>query len=188
MAWVELNLIAISACESSPEHYVLVFEAESSFRRLAVIIGKWEAQAIAVALERVQPSRPMTHDLMARLLQHLRTRLVRVEIYRVEDKVFYSHLVIQQGEEVVRVDARTSDAVALAVRVGCPVYADEAVMAAAGHTLDAPERAFSAGSKPYEAYSISELERLLELFIEKEDFRAAAHIHEILKRKRQEEE
>ena len=89
---------------------------------------------------------------------------------------------------MVRVDARTSDAVAMAVRTGCPVYADEAVMESASYTLDTPERSFSQQSKTYEEYSISELERLLQICIEREDFRAAARIRDILNAKRKGEQ
>ncbi len=188
MRRVELNLIAISACRSNPEHFVLVFEEEGGFRRLAIEIGQWEAQSIAMVLEGVQPARPMTHDLMEQLIRALQARLQCVEIYRVEEGVFYAHMVLQRGGEMVRVDARTSDAVAMAVRTGCPVYADEAVMESASYTLDTPERSFSQQSKTYEEYSISELERLLQICIEREDFRAAARIRDILNAKRKGEQ
>jgi len=188
MRRVELNLIAISACDSNPEHFVLVFEEEGGFRRLAIEIGKWEAQSIAMVLEGVLPDRPMTHDLMDQLLRTLKARLQHVVIYRVEEGVFYAHMVLEQGDEIVRVDARTSDAVAVALRAGCPIYAAEAVMEVASYTLDAPEQSFSRQTKSYEEYSISELERLLQLYVEREDFRTAARIRDIIHRKRGEQE
>ncbi len=184
MPEVELTLIAISASESQKGNFVLVFEENESFRRLPIIIGDYEAQAIAIALERMSPDRPMTHDLFYNAISQLDAKLVKVIIHKVENGVFFSHLILAAPSGELVIDSRTSDAVALAVRFRCPIYTTEEVMSKVSIVLDDPSDAFTNKRGRLEDYSIEELERILEKLLQKEDYRSAVRVRNAIKLKR----
>ncbi|MDE6311054.1 MAG: bifunctional nuclease family protein [Muribaculaceae bacterium] len=211
----ELRILGLSSAEIRGEAYVLILaDMAGGSRRLPVVLGRPEAQAIAMALEDVQTERPTTHDLFVSFAHAFGVQLVEMEITRFDDGVYYSELTFEDenGERSVTMDSRTSDAIALALRTGTPIYASEQVMESAGFVLPqsvsdegvdesamedentnegAPENEIRGGrstaAKP-ENYTIEELERTLERLMKNEDYEEAAKIDSILRRKRGERE
>lgn len=116
--------------------YALVLAEENGLRRVPIIVGTAEAQSIAFALEQITPPRPLTHDLFAKLLQTVNLRLLEVFIYKFEEGVFYSELVIESAGEQIRIDSRTSDAIAIALRMQCPIYTTEGIVRECGVILE----------------------------------------------------
>jgi hypothetical protein len=128
MGEIELKVLDMSSTLQPADAYALVMEEVKGKRKLPIIIGSIEAQAIRTKLMGYKLPRPMTHDLMLTVMKELGTTLKKVVIYKVKEGVFYSYLYLQHGEEELQVDSRTSDAIALALRVPCPIYATEEVM------------------------------------------------------------
>ena len=186
MSRIALNIIALSASESQQGNYVLVLEEVKGFRRLPIIIGPFEAQAIAIALEKMNPVRPLTHDLMCKVLEAGRLELKEVDIHQLVGNTFHARLVCREKRDgqTLHIDARASDAVALAVRTGCPIFTNEQVMEAAAIVLDNPSKAFTQKRGKLEDYSLEELERLLQRVLEKEDYESAARIRNAIRRKK----
>ena len=181
---IEVTIIAISSSESQKGNYVIVFEEVGGFRRLPIIIGKFEAQAIAMTLENMAPTRPLTFDLFHNTLLQLNAKVTKIVIKEIKEGVFSSQLIINQKGEVFEIDSRTSDAIALAVRFGAPIYAYNNVMEKAGIVLDNPSEAFTNKRGKLEDYSIEELERILEQLLKKEDYRSAVKIRNAIKNKK----
>lgn len=134
----EMELVGVRVDMPSNTPVMLLRELEGDHRLLAIMIGGPEAQAIAFALDGVETRRPLTHDLIALLLDELDAQLDRIVISALRDDVFYADLHLHLGDEDHVVSARPSDAMAIAVRVGTPVFADEAVLAEAGY-VDVPD-------------------------------------------------
>ncbi len=181
---IELNIIALSDSESQPNNYVLILEDVQGFRRLPIIIGSSEAQAIAVTLEKMQPARPLTHDLFAQTLKTLKTVITEVLIHRFENEIFYTQLILKDArlQEFI-VDARPSDALALAVRFQCPIYILENILVEAGLPIDQSKSfAFKRGSLL--DYSIAELESMLANLLAKEDYESAGRVRDALDKKK----
>ncbi len=120
--------VARLGIDSSTNSYVVVLRERGGPRLLPIWIGRAEAEAIAAHLNGAQPARPMTHDLLRLLLTGLGGTLRRVAITRVEDKTYYAELHVQQGDHLLQVDARPSDSIALALRTGSPMLADESLL------------------------------------------------------------
>lgn len=137
MQKVRLNIVGLTYSQTQSGAYALVMAEANGERRLPIIIGGFEAQSIAIALEKdVQPPRPLTHDLFKDFADHFHVSLQEVVIHKLQDGVFYALLVCNKDGETVELDARTSDAVALALRFRCPVYTYEDILKAAGIILD----------------------------------------------------
>ncbi len=186
---VRLEIIGLSYSESSTGAYVLVLGDKNSQRRLPIVIGNAEAQAIAVGIERQPNSRPLTHDLLLKFANTFHVSILEVVINRFRDGVFYAMLVCQQGDDIVMVDARPSDAIALAVRIGCEIYAYETVMDEAGIIMDDMEDEETAsdaetyinkveGQPDLDLLTVGELEDLLQEAIDNEDYQKAALIRD----------
>ena len=123
MKKIELNIIALAKSESNKDNYVIVLEEQTGFRRLPIIIGPFEAQAIAVALERMQTNRPLTHDLFKTTLEQLNVQLSEVIISNLVGGVFHATIMGKNANgDSLKLDARSSDAIAMAVRFGCPIF------------------------------------------------------------------
>ena len=180
---IELTIIAISSSESQKGNYVIVFEEIGGFRRLPIIIGKPEAQSIAMTLENMIPTRPLTFDLFHNTLFQLGAKLNKIIITEIKDGVFSSLLIIEQKGEIFEIDSRTSDAIALAVKFKSPIYSSNDVMEKASIVLESPSSAFTNKRGKLEEYSIEELERILEQLLKKEDYRSAAKIRNAIKSK-----
>src|SRR3954465_6136416 len=140
MKKIELEIVALSHSITQTHSYAVVLGEVNGLRRLPIVIGGFEAQAIAVALERMQPSRPLTHDLFANFMSTFAIDLSEVVIYKLEEGIFFAKLICQGADgESIEIDSRTSDALALAVRASCRIYTYENILEAAGLYLDQPE-------------------------------------------------
>lgn len=188
---VRLEIIGMTYSESSTGAYVLILGDRNSHLRLPIVIGGAEAQSIAVGIERQRNSRPLTHDLFIKFADTFNINIREVVINRFRDGVFYAMLVCEHNGQLTMVDARPSDAIALAVRLNCEIYAYETVMEEAGiemedeseETREESEKmkdesgeieVESGASTPLSTQNIEELEEQLQEAIENEDYERAA--------------
>ncbi len=192
MKKIELEIVALSHSITQTHSYAVVLGEVNGMRRLPIVIGGFEAQAIAVALERMKPSRPLTHDLMKNFMLAFNIDLHEVIINDLQEGIFYSRLVCSTENETVEIDSRTSDAVALAVRFGCPIYTYDHILESAGIVKEEEEvqkkvvvTHDESTTNDLQSMSIKELEDLLAEVLEHEDYIRAASIRdEINSRKR----
>ncbi|MEM9917427.1 MAG: bifunctional nuclease family protein [Bacteroidota bacterium] len=186
MEKIELNIIALANSETQKGNYALILEEQKGFRRLPIIIGPFEAQAIAVALERMQPNRPLTHDLFKNTLEIAGVNITEVLISDLVDGVFFAKLIGTKSDGTpLEVDARSSDAIAMAIRFTCPIYTTEEIMKSAGIVLDSPSKAFTNKRGKLSDYSLKELKQLLEQVLAKEDYESASKIRDAIDQKEQ---
>lgn len=136
MKKIELEIVALSHSITQTHSYAVVLGEVNGLRRLPIVIGGFEAQAIAVALEKMQPSRPLTHDLMKNFMTAFNIELHEIIISDLQEGIFYSKLVCSSDNDTIEIDSRTSDALALAVRFGCPVYTYEHILESAGILME----------------------------------------------------
>jgi bifunctional DNase/RNase len=149
MEKVKLNVLGISYSQTQTGAYALVLAEENGRRRIPIIVGGFEAQAIAIQLEGLKPPRPLTHDLFLNFAHTFNIDLLEVHVYKLEEGVFYSKLTCDNGQRIIEIDARTSDAIALALRFKCPIYTTEDILKKAGIILDfEKETAVQQGSDP----------------------------------------
>jgi uncharacterized protein len=186
MKKIELDIVAISHSVTQTSNYAVVLGEKRGSRRLPIVIGSFEAQAIAVAMERMTPNRPLTHDLFKNAL----------EIYDLLDGIFYAKLVCSREGVLTEIDSRTSDALAMAVRFNCPIFTFEFILDAAGVVLEdtdledeEQEPAFAtaeAGSSgnPLASFSTDALTKLLDEVLEEENYERAAQIRDELDRRK----
>lgn len=177
----EVFVIAMAESESQRGHYVLILEEPISKRRIPIIVGTNEAQAIAIHLEGLQPSRPLTHDLCQTIIQKLGAKAKEVCIYQIQQDIFYAKLLLQGPKEILEIESRPSDAIALAVRMHCPLYVSDQVLEEAGYLLDEKGRE----KKSYAEYTLEELEELLSKVIAKEDYESAARLRSAIEKRKQ---
>lgn len=190
---VNLEIIGLTYSESSTGAYVLVLGDKNSRRRLPIVIGSAEAESIAVGIEKHKNGRPHTHDLFLRFAHEFGVQIMEVVINRFRDGVYYAMLVCKQGDDLTMVDARPSDAIAIAVRVGCEIYAYESVMEEAGIIMDDMDEPTEGGAEDdnninkvqnepdLELLTLNELEDLLQMAIDDEDYQKAAQIRDEIK-------
>jgi bifunctional DNase/RNase len=192
MKKIELEIVALSHSITQTHSYAVVLGEVNGLRRLPIVIGGFEAQAIAVALERMSPSRPLTHDLMKNFMMAFNVELHEVVINDLQEGIFYSKLVCSSANDTVEIDSRTSDALALAVRFGCPVYTYDSILDQAGILMEDDDKkkkvqALSpepAGGDDLKNMSLEELDTLLTEVLDHEDYiRAIAIRDEIKERK-----
>jgi len=187
---IELKIVALANTEGQ-NNYAVILEEVDGVRRLPIVIGSFEAQAIAVALEGMQPARPLTHDLLKNTLGALNIQLEEVFISELIDGVFHASLLLNDGSgNSKNVDSRSSDAIAMAIRYGCPIYTTEAIMDEAGMVFEneassTPKRPAKKKKKELSDYSVDELEKMLQEVLEKEDFETAAKIRDMINSKKQ---
>src|SRR5215211_7701117 len=136
MKKIELEIVALSHSITQTHSYAVVLGEVNGLRRLPIVIGGFEAQAIAVALEKMHPSRPLTHDLMKNFMNAFNIDLQEIIICDLQEGIFYSKLVCSSEKDTVEIDSRTSDALALAVRFGCPIYTYETILDSAGILME----------------------------------------------------
>jgi bifunctional DNase/RNase len=201
MKKIELEIVALSHSITQTHSYAVVLGEVNGLRRLPIVIGGFEAQAIAVALEKMQPSRPLTHDLMKNFMNAFNIELHEVVISDLQEGIFYSKLICSSDNDTIEIDSRTSDALALAVRFGCPVYTYEHILESAGILMEdtgaagkkkrtasvtTEEHSGGGGGKDdLKALSLEELNTLLNEVLEQEDYiRAIAIRDEINARKK----
>lgn len=187
MEKILLNIVTLTQSITQAQNFAVVLAEADGNRRLPIVIGNAEAQAIAVALEGMIPSRPLTHDLFKNTLDTFKIKLKEVVINELVDGIFYANLICSFRNEVFDIDARSSDAIALAVRFDCPIYTFEKVLQEAGVVLDEGQRPKAPRRKPspkgLASYSISELNNLLDKTVESEDYEKAAKIRDELNRR-----
>jgi len=192
---IELQIADIAPSGSTSGAYTMVLAEVDGTRRLPIVIGGSEAQAIAIELEKMTPSRPLTHDLFRSLANAFAIDVEEVLIYNLVEGIFFAKLVVSLGGKSAEIDARTSDAVAIAVRFNCPVYCYEFILDQAGVNaedtesgmeLDEPdidleevEAADDAGNM-----SVDELQRQLDQALEKEDYEKASRIRDEINKRR----
>ena len=192
MKKIELEIVALSHSITQTNSYAVVLGEVNGLRRLPIVIGGFEAQAIAVALERMKPTRPLTHDLMKNFMLAFNVDLHEILIADLQEGIFYSKLLCSSDADTVEIDSRTSDALALAVRFGCPIYIYENIFDIAG--VENPDQGVIEESpvksepSPYEdlkKMSLEDLNTLLNEVLEQEDYiRAIAIRDEINTRKK----
>jgi|TARA_B110000261_G_C13090575_1_gene359748 bifunctional DNase/RNase len=198
---IGLEIIGLSYSQTQSGAYALVLGEKEGKRRLPIIIGGFEAQAIAIELENMTPSRPLTHDLFKTFATTFEINIKEVIIYNLVEGIFFAKLVCEQNGKILEIDARTSDSIALAVRFNCPVSTYEFILASAGILLDEEsEETGSPGGKdianaevselieedPNDVTkkSVSDLEKMLDESINSEDYERASFLRdEINKRK-----
>ncbi|MBX2902277.1 MAG: bifunctional nuclease family protein [Chitinophagales bacterium] len=195
---IELEILALSHSVTQSHSFAVILGEVGGSRRLPIVIGGFEAQAIAVALDNMRPSRPLTHDLMKMVCDTFDITLEQVHINKLQEGVFYSNLVCKQNGETYEIDSRTSDALALAVRFSCPIFVEENILREAGVEADPNEEAsvekeiaelaqqpVPSGSSNFSGMTDDELTRQLTAAIEGEDYEKAARIRdEMTKRKK----
>lgn len=199
MKKIELEIVALSHSITQTHSYAVVLGEVNGLRRLPIVIGGFEAQAIAVALEKMQPSRPLTHDLMKNFMNAFNIELHEVVISDLQEGIFYSKLICSSDNDTIEIDSRTSDALALAVRFGCPVYTYEHILESAGILMEdtgaagkkrktasvtSEEHGSGSGKDDLKSMSLEDLNTLLNEVLEQEDYiRAIAIRDEINARK-----
>ena len=190
MKKVRLKVIGISYNQTQSGAYALILAEEKGNRRIPIIIGGFEAQAIVVKLENLTPPRPLTHDLLLLFAREFGITILEVLIYKLEEGVFFSRLLCNNGDKEILIDARTSDAVALALRFGCPIYITEDILEKAGITINISNTGESADSDiepenmKYDGYSNDELFKMIDESIKTEDYEKAAVIRDELEKRK----
>jgi uncharacterized protein len=189
---IRLEIIGMSYSQSQSGAYALILGEIGGERRLPIIIGGFEAQSIAIELEKMKPSRPLTHDLFKNFADHYQVTIKHVTIDKFEQGVFYAKLLCVSDNIETEIDARTSDAVALAIRFKCPIYTNEKLINEAGVLLDETKTAGVKEQKKkdesqnsdYADFSLTELNNLLKEAIENEDYEKASVIRDEVQRKK----
>jgi bifunctional DNase/RNase len=189
---IELNIVGLSYSQAQSNSYALVLGETHGKRRLPIVIGHYEAQAIALEIEKMKPSRPLTHDLFYNFAKTFGINIIEVQITRFYEGIFYATLICDNGISVHEIDSRTSDAVALSIRFHCPIYTTEDIMSQAGILFEEDDTANeSADETPvgdfpdyFRNMSLQELETELQQAVDNEDYERASLIRdEIRKRK-----
>ena len=203
MKKIELDIVALSHSVTQSHNYAVVLGEQEGSRRLPIVIGGFEAQAIAVAMERMTPNRPLTHDLFKNALETFEVELKEIVINNLLDGIFYARLICEINGKTVEIDSRTSDALAMAVRFECPIYTYEFILDAAGVILEENEENESteamAASNPLPSkskkkkkvkkegtlaqYSDDDLNQMLDDVLADEDYERAAEIRDEIKRR-----
>ncbi|MCF8378594.1 MAG: bifunctional nuclease family protein [Bacteroidales bacterium] len=190
---VKLNVLGISYSQTQSGAYALILTEENGERRIPIIVGGFEAQSIAIELEGLKPPRPLTHDLFVSFSKTYGISIKEILIYKLEEGVFFSQLLCDDGEQKISLDARTSDAIALALRFKCPIYTTEEIINKAGIVLDFDKEGEKPGSseendfddetstessysEEYKSLNIAELKEMLSEAVANEDYEKAALI------------
>lgn len=190
---IKMGIYGLQYSQTQTGAYALVLEEAEGTRRLPIIIGSSEAQAIAIELENMSPTRPLTHDLFRTFAQQFKIDIQEVIIYNFVDGVFYGKIICHDGKETVEIDCRPSDAIALAVRFKCPIYTHEFILNAAAFEKDES----GAGIRPIAAESedsssdgggfsqltVEELEESLNAALAREDYEEASLIRDEINRR-----
>jgi uncharacterized protein len=183
---IELNISALNASTTSAGNFVIVLQEINTTRRLPIIIGLQEAQAIAVALEQMHPVRPLTHDLFLNTIELLKGNLEHVKICGIQDGTYISVIVIKDNEQnVIEIDSRTSDAIALAIRKKCPIFISDHLFMEMAVGEPAEGKIFSDKRGQLEQYNLVELYDILANLLEKEDYESATIVRDIISKKEQ---
>jgi len=198
MKKIKLDIVGLSYSQTQSGAYALVLGEVSGRRRLPIIIGAFEAQAIAIEIEKMTPSRPLTHDLFKSFAQAYHISVNEIIIYNLVDGIFYAKLICSDGKRSVEIDARTSDAIAVAVRFDCPIYTYEFILSTAGIVIEGNDfvyleninetteekAAAAATTGGYSTLSVDELKTRLQEALAEESYEKAAKIRDELNRRK----
>lgn len=198
MKKIKLDIVGLSYSQTQSGAYALVLGEVSGRRRLPIIIGSFEAQAIAIEIEKMTPSRPLTHDLFKSFGDAYNITVQEIIIYNLVDGIFYSKLICSDGKKSVEIDARTSDAIAVAVRFDCPIYTYEFILSTAGIVIEGNDFVYleninetseektpaNTPTSGFSKLSIDELKAKLEESLAEESYEKAAFIRDELKRRK----
>jgi len=197
MKKVRLEIVGLSYSQTQSGAYALVLGETAGSRRLPIIIGGFEAQAIAIELEKMTPTRPLTHDLFKAFSETFSIDVTEILIYNLVEGIFYAKLVCTDGTREVEIDARTSDAIALAVRFNCPIFTYEFILKSAGIVLDddslptienpiaTVEEMTTTTEGEYQSKSSEELKNLLQTALDEEQYELASKIRDELNTRKQ---
>lgn len=198
MKKVRLEIVGLSYSQTQSGAYALVLGESTGSRRLPIIIGGFEAQAIAIELEKMTPTRPLTHDLFKAFSETFSIEVTEILIYNLVEGIFYAKLVCSDGTREVEIDARTSDAIALAVRFNCPIYTYEFILKSAGIVLDdetlpgaeptttpVEEISSPVTEGEYQSKSTEELKNLLQTALDDEQYELASKIRDEINNRKQ---
>lgn len=199
MKKVRLDIVGLSYSQTQTGAYALVLGESGGRRRLPIIIGGFEAQAIAIELEKMTPSRPLTHDLFKTFAETFDINVTEVIIYNLVEGIFYAKMVCNNGADEHEIDARTSDAIAVAVRFNCPIYTYEFILSSAGIVLEEEASAnpslgestesaeeqvdissLTGAETEYSAKSTEELKGMLQTALDEEQYETASKIRDEL--------
>ena len=208
MKKLQLDIVGLSYSQTQSGAYALVLGEVNGNRRLPIIIGGFEAQAIAVEIEKMKPSRPLTHDLFKSFADTFEIHIQEILIYNLVDGIFFAKIICNNNQKEIEIDARTSDAVALAVRFGCPIFVYDFIMSAAGIVIEGNDFAFLENISsshqqsevnptgpeekkvtpkeisPYASLTDEQLENTLQRAIVNEQYEAAAKIRDEIERRK----
>lgn len=197
MKKLKMEIVGMSYSQSQSGAYALILGVVGLEKRLPIIIGGFEAQAIAIELEKMKPTRPLTHDLFKNFATHFGVNIMEVVINKFEEGIFFSKLVCEKNGDVAEIDSRTSDAIALALRFGCPIYAFETIIDEAGIFMDSEhedqmkngmedDKDVSDEDVPgaYEEFLLEELEQKLKQAIGEENYEEASRLRDEIKRRK----
>jgi uncharacterized protein len=193
MEKIKLDIVGLSYSQTQSGAYALVLGESNGKRRLPIIIGGFEAQAIAIELEKMRPSRPLTHDLFKNFADEFKINVTEVIIYNLVEGIFFSRLVCEKDDEEIEIDSRTSDAIALAVRFNCPIYTYEFVLGSAGilldddtsddENIDLEEEQQQEEENLSNRYTLEELNNQLQDALDNEDYEFASKIRDEINRR-----
>ena len=193
MKKIKLEIIALSHSVTHSHNYAIILGEVDGTKRLPIVIGGFEAQAIAVALENMIPNRPLTHDLFKNTLESFNITIKEVIIHQLTEGIFYSSLICEKDGMEYTIDSRTSDAIAMAVRFKAPIYTYDSIMEIAGVTMEDPQMEKPTKSKPEKIEKpitkdiaempVEALEALLEKALQREDYEHAAKLRDELNKR-----
>lgn len=185
---IQLEIVALSHSVTQSNNYAVVLGEKKGNRRLPIVIGGYEAQAIAVSMERMIPNRPLTHDLFKNTLDTFNIQVVEIIISDLVEGIFYAQLVCERNGEMYEVDSRTSDALAMAVRFDCPIFTYEHILETAGVVLETDPEEEEEGvveeDSSYTSKSSEELAQMLEEALQEENYEKAAQIRDEIKKRK----
>jgi len=194
---IELYIVTLTHSVTQSSNYAVVMGEVDGNRRLPIVIGGFEAQAIAVAMEGMVPSRPLTHDLLKNTLDTFEIEVTEILINNLVEGVFHARIVCMQHGREFEIDSRTSDAIAMAVRYSCPIYTYDFILDAAGVRIEDPQPSeteeVKEEAKPkrrrrgYSEYTLDDLVAMLEKVIGEEDYEKAAKIRDEINKRKEEE-
>ncbi|MBX0331641.1 bifunctional nuclease family protein [Pontibacter sp. HSC-14F20] len=198
MKKIQLEILGLSSSQSQTGSFALVLGERDGNRRLPIIIGMFEAQSIAIQIEKINPNRPLTHDLFKTFAEQMSVNITEILISDLKEGVFYSKIMCTDGEKEFELDARPSDAIAIGLRFGVPIYTVESVLSEAGIILsdleeeedEDEEMTVKSGStsssttkEPLNQTSVDDLNKMLNEALEKEDYERAAKIRDELNKR-----
>jgi uncharacterized protein len=191
MKKVRLNIMGMSYSQSSSGAYALILGVQGENLRLPIIIGGFEAQAIAIELEKMKPSRPLTHDLFKNFAITYHINILEVIINKFEEGIFFAKLVCEQNGIITEIDSRTSDAIALALRFNCPIYTFQKILDDAAIGTDEEledEKLKDSEEQPekikLEEYLMEELEEMLKKAVAEENYEDASRLRDEIKKRK----